>query len=131
MAVSQVDIEVGKRLTTLIKKLDDINSRQFAISIGIDPSQFSKIQKGAAAISLAKVVEISSKYNVNITWLIQGTGKMFLDLEQHQVAEVEENWNEKIDISLYKQDALVIKKSIEILLSGFPKSFNHHKTNSV
>jgi transcriptional regulator with XRE-family HTH domain len=72
LAVNQLDIEVGKRINEVIESQDNVSSRQFALSIGMDPSQFAKIIKGSAAISLEKLVEISSKYNVSIEWLITG-----------------------------------------------------------
>lgn len=75
MAVNQIDIEVGQRINQLIESQENLSSRQFAISIGMDPSQFAKIVKGIAAISLEKLVEISSKYNVSIEWLVTGETK--------------------------------------------------------
>lgn len=76
MAVNQIDIEVGQRINDVLEAQQNLSSRQFALSIGMDPSQFAKIIKGIAAISLEKLVEISSKYDVSIEWLITGEEKV-------------------------------------------------------
>lgn len=119
MAVNQLDIDVGKRINQVIESQENVSSRQFAISIGMDPSQFAKIVKGYAAISLEKLVEISSKYDVSIEWLI--TGKM--KEEQFEMAEGDPGYKTKPApgempedlLSLLKTEVFVIQSSLDKL----------------
>jgi transcriptional regulator with XRE-family HTH domain len=103
LAVNQIDIEVGQRINELIESQDNVSSRQFAMSIGMDPSQFAKIVKGIAAISLEKLVEISSKYQVSIEWLV--TGEM--TEEKHAFAEGEAG---------YIKEPAPVKMPVEVLV---------------
>lgn len=59
----------------ILNKEGKMNSGVFADSIGLDPSQFSKIKSGEVGITLEKIMEISSIYNVSIEWMITGKGE--------------------------------------------------------
>lgn len=65
-------------VATRIKEIQDklkINSRNFAISIGMDPSQLSKIEKGALGISTQYASKINETYGVNVSWILTGKGE--------------------------------------------------------
>jgi transcriptional regulator with XRE-family HTH domain len=64
---------VAARIKEIQEKLK-INSRSFAISIGMDPSQLSKIEKGALGISSTYATKINELYGVNVTWILNGKG---------------------------------------------------------
>lgn len=55
-----------------------LNGRQFAKSIGVDPSQYSKIESGKLNID-NYVRAISELYNVNANWLLFGQGNVFTE----------------------------------------------------
>jgi transcriptional regulator with XRE-family HTH domain len=59
-----------------IRKLKSMSGRDFAMSIGIDNSQYSKIESGKLMPTIQHLMEISSKYNVSIDWLLTGDGQM-------------------------------------------------------
>jgi hypothetical protein len=65
---------VATRINEIQDKLK-INSRSFAISIGMDPSQMSKIEKGALGISAAYASKINEVYGVNVSWILTGKGE--------------------------------------------------------
>lgn len=64
---------VGKRILFIQKELG-LNSRQFAISLEIDPSQMSKIEKDKLGLSKGAAESISRVYNIPIEWLMYGKG---------------------------------------------------------
>lgn len=66
----------GERLTMLIRELR-MNSRQFALSLEIDASYISKMEKGEKAISKKALAKINDKYKVNLEWLMFGRGNLF------------------------------------------------------
>lgn len=78
MPDSQLDIEIGKRLTEFLDELVDGNSRAFALKHGIDPSQLSKIQKGVRGLTVDKAVEFATTYGIDLNWLLTGVGDMYL-----------------------------------------------------
>lgn len=65
---------VAKRIIEIQQHLK-VNSRNFAISIGMDPSQMSKIEKGALGISANYADKISELYGVNVSWILTGKGE--------------------------------------------------------
>jgi transcriptional regulator with XRE-family HTH domain len=83
--VNELNEQIGGRLLTVLNRYKtewnsvESNKRfgkvEFARSINVDPSQFSKILKGAAGLSLESLLEISSKYAVDLNWLITGKEK--------------------------------------------------------
>jgi transcriptional regulator with XRE-family HTH domain len=64
---------VAERIKEVQTKLD-INSRNFAITIGMDPSQLSKIEKGALGISTSYASKINELFGVSVSWLLTGKG---------------------------------------------------------
>jgi hypothetical protein len=86
VATNQIDLTIGNRLQELIETLKKegfadakgkMNSGVFAESVGIDPSQFSKMKSGDVGITLEQILEISSIYNVSMEWIIAGSGPVF------------------------------------------------------
>lgn len=118
MAVNQIDIEVGKRINDLIDSRKDLSSRQFALSIGMDPSQFAKIVKGVAAISLEKLVEISSKYEVSVEWLVTGVTVE----ERFQLAEHDPGYKKRPSPGEMTVDLLTLKNQIGSALSSLQEA---------
>lgn len=106
MAVNQIDIEVGRRISQLVEA-NNVAARQVALAIGMDPSQFAKILKGTAAISLEKLVDISSKYNVDIKWLLTGRGAM-------EAEPLEERSKDIRYIKVANDEAVLVIPQIEI-----------------
>jgi transcriptional regulator with XRE-family HTH domain len=69
MSISQriKQIRVEKKLT----------GKEFATAINVDNSQYSKIENGKLAPTIDHLMELYSKFNVSIDWLLSGEGEMF------------------------------------------------------
>lgn len=64
-------MSIGLRIKELrIKK--NISIRDLSKEIGIDPSQFSKIEKDKLKLTIPRVVELSSFFNVSTDYLLTG-----------------------------------------------------------
>jgi len=66
------DIEVGNRLKT-IREDKGLTSRKFAISAGIDPSQYSKIEKGELPITKNILEKVVTKTGMDEEFILYGT----------------------------------------------------------
>jgi transcriptional regulator with XRE-family HTH domain len=76
VSVKKETILLGERISELINALK-VQDRDFAASIGIDQSQFSKIKNNKLPITLKQIMEIISIYNVRAGWLLDSEGSMF------------------------------------------------------
>ncbi len=67
------------RIETLIKE-KGLSSVKFAEAIGVQPSSISHVLSGRSKPSFDFMEKISSKFpDVNMNWLISGTGEMYKD----------------------------------------------------
>ena len=66
--------EAGLRLTQIIEQ-SGLNSRQFALHIGGDPSYLAKMEKGLKGISPAYIKKIEEKFFVRGHWILFGEGE--------------------------------------------------------
>jgi DNA-binding XRE family transcriptional regulator len=65
-----------------------LNKRQFANSLGIDPSISGNIESGKRDPSREVMLKLASIYNVNIHWLLTGIGPMFWTKDDQLQVEV-------------------------------------------
>lgn len=86
MADNQHIMTFGERLKFLIQELKEkgvvtgdgkMNSGSFAISIGVDPSQFSRVTKEEIGLTLNQLLKISEIYEVRTGWLLEGEMPVF------------------------------------------------------
>lgn len=64
--------QVGKRISYAIEKLG-ITDRQFALKIGVDPSQLSKILSGKLGLTHEKAVSIRDNFPIiSVGWILEG-----------------------------------------------------------
>lgn len=70
----------------LIRSHFGVSARQFAIKLGVDPSQYLKTEKGKYELSHEAAAELSSAYSVNLDWLFTGKGQM-LQSSQSEVSD--------------------------------------------
>ena len=66
-----VYMNISLRIKELRKK-NNISQKEFALSIGIDDSQLSKIERGILQPTLNLILEISSIYKTSTDWLLLG-----------------------------------------------------------
>ncbi len=69
---------VGERLVAF-RNAKQLSSRKVAMTIGVDPSQFLKIEKDKLDLTPAMIKELSSQYGISADWLLHGKGEMFID----------------------------------------------------
>lgn len=66
----------------IIRENNKLNSRQMAISLDIDPSQYLKIEKGKLNLPVEKAKVLCSTYGIDINWLLTGEGEMLLSTSE-------------------------------------------------
>lgn len=59
-----------------LRKSVRLTGKEFSRTLGIDNSQYSKIESGKLTPTIQQLLEISSHYNASIDWLLTGEGKM-------------------------------------------------------
>jgi len=70
-------MSIGERLTLLRKTLD-INQSMMAMVMGCTQANISLYEKDGSTMSVKYLVPLRNAYNVNLDWLLQGVGEMFL-----------------------------------------------------
>jgi transcriptional regulator with XRE-family HTH domain len=60
-----------------LRQVKKMTGKDFATSINMDNSQYSKIEKGRLTPTIKNLMEIYSRYNASIDWLLTGEGQMF------------------------------------------------------
>jgi transcriptional regulator with XRE-family HTH domain len=55
-----------------------MSGKEFSSAINIDNSQYSKIENGKLAPTIEHLMEIYSKFNVSINWLLTGEGEKYI-----------------------------------------------------
>ena len=60
-----------------------LNKSRFSESIGINPSQYTKIENGRLNLTMEHLLELSKVHEVSIDWLISGTGTIFHKKEEY------------------------------------------------
>jgi transcriptional regulator with XRE-family HTH domain len=61
-------------------------SKDFAASVKVDSSQYSKIEQGKLAPTINLIMELNSIYGISIDWLLTGTGSM---LKQNVISGID------------------------------------------
>lgn len=74
------DSGVSQRLKQ-VRRHFGLNQRQFALSANIDPSQYSKVELGMQQLGSEKLYSLTSRFSINIDWLMSGVGHMFIEPE--------------------------------------------------
>jgi len=70
-------MSVGKRLMLLRKTLD-INQSDLAMVMGCTQANVSVYEKDYSSMSAKYLTSLRNAYDVNLDWLLLGTGKMFV-----------------------------------------------------
>jgi transcriptional regulator with XRE-family HTH domain len=103
-----------------LRKSIGLTGKEFSRTIGVDNSQYSKIESGKLTPTIQQLVEIFSHYNVSVDWLLTGEGKMLRAQEDaiHQAIignnNVQAMGNSSVDARHYYSDSPdVLKAQIE------------------
>lgn len=117
---------VGKKIKEARTALK-ISQKVLAESLGIDPSQFSKIESGKIMPTLLQMIDIGKKLNKPIDWFIDN----YADIEIRQVS-YDQNFKEqyeqaKLNIELL-QKIESLKDQIKVLENNVGKYQNKSYT---
>lgn len=103
---------VGQRLRKIYETLG-YKQKDFAVELGISPKQLNRIVTGVSGVTDTTIKLISVKFNVNESWLKQGTGNSFKEFNFKEIVLVNEpEYSYKV-ISEEERDC--VKKLIAIL----------------
>ena len=64
-------IEIGRRLLA-IREAEEMQSGDFARSVGIDPSSYSKIEQGNKALKMEMGYVVAETYGVTMDYIYRG-----------------------------------------------------------
>jgi len=70
-------MSVKERVKSIRKKLH-LTLKEFAFNINVPLTTISKYEKGSVKPSFDVLANIGKVYNVNLNWLLNGKGEMFL-----------------------------------------------------
>lgn len=68
-------LTIGDRLKKVRERLA-MNATEFATSINVDQSHYSKVEKGQRNLSEENYKDISTIHGINLNWLLAGEGPM-------------------------------------------------------
>lgn len=84
---------MNERIKSLRKELK-LNQTEFANSIGVTPSNISKIESGAINTVTSSMIKlICNLYDVNEEWLRNGEGEMFNTTENALISTLKDKYN--------------------------------------
>jgi transcriptional regulator with XRE-family HTH domain len=61
-----------------------MKKNEFAKEIGTTPGQLTRILKGDGILTYNQLKLLSEKYNININWLLTGSGEIFNNNDYHK-----------------------------------------------
>lgn len=83
---------MNERLRILRKELK-LSQAEFGAKLGVSHAAISMIEKGNNELTDRMALSISNVFDVNIEWLLYGTGSMFLNKENFFIDELTEEFN--------------------------------------
>ncbi len=63
----------------LLRKTLKLNQTEFANNLGMTMRAIQKWEAGEVEIKISSILQIQKIYHVNLDWLVNGTGSMFLE----------------------------------------------------
>ncbi|MDR1403274.1 MAG: helix-turn-helix domain-containing protein, partial [Tannerellaceae bacterium] len=99
-----------------LRELEKLSKKDFALRIGIDNSQYGKIESGKLTPTIQQLMEISSKFNISTDWLLFGQGEVPEKQENNSIngnnnLVIQGNKNSQIDNRRYYSDSPDVLKA--------------------
>lgn len=79
--------EIAKNIKALRKDLG-LTQKEFANKLNITDTMISKYEKGNRVINKRTIAQICSTFNVNDTFIYEGTGDMYNSMEEIDIASM-------------------------------------------
>lgn len=73
-----IAVEIGQRVISIRKQLR-LHQKEMAADLNISASYLCEIESGRAKPNIELLIKMVSLYNINLNYLVMGTGKMLLD----------------------------------------------------
>jgi transcriptional regulator with XRE-family HTH domain len=64
-----------------LRESKKLSRKDFSLKLGIDNSQYSKIESGKLMPTIQLLMEISSNFDTSIDWLLMGKGEMLRNFD--------------------------------------------------
>lgn len=90
-----IKMDIGLRIKQL-RTENNYTQKAFSDMFKIDNSQMSKIEKGKLMPTISFLMEISSKLNTSVDWILTGHGKVLMNNE-YKTEQPENNLNEELN----------------------------------
>lgn len=84
-------VGIGERLRA-IRESEQMQSGEFALSVGIDPSSYSKIEQGKKALKMEMGYQVAERYGVTMDFIYRGR---LNDLPQKLAEHLRQTWKKK------------------------------------
>lgn len=113
-----------------IRKIVQLNQKEFSQRIEISQSALSQIEKGLTSLSFSTIENITKSFNVNCNWLIGGKGQVF-NTDEDGLGNISTNGQEipqelderlklqfqamNLENQYLKQEITFLRKEIELL----------------
>ena len=94
--------QIGDRILYIRKELG-LSQEAFGSKIGIKKSSMSSIEKNKSNPSEQTIKFICKEFNVNYSWLVKGTGDIFVETDDALLKALKEEYNlEDMHLKLIK-----------------------------
>ena len=121
----QINSRVLTAVGVVLDTHKELKKSDFAKMLDIKPSTFSEILKGRMNASSELMALLVSNYGISPTWLLTGTGEMFVSDEQSQYNNGRQETNkEKINCRVLTAVGIVLETHKELKKSDFAKMLN-------
>lgn len=84
MGKEQINSRVIAAVEVVLDKHNELTKTAIAKMLGIKPSTFTEILKGRMNASLDLLALLASNFGVSATWLLVGSGEMFVSEEKQK-----------------------------------------------
>jgi transcriptional regulator with XRE-family HTH domain len=101
--------EIADRIKYLRKDILKLKQHEFANALGLKQNNISNIERGENRLTKKNIDLISFIYNINPEWITNGSGDIFLDLNE------EENFYTKVGALLFENNRFKKRVLIQLL----------------
>lgn len=94
-----------KSRLNLLRETLSLSQNEFASQIGVTQGALSQLESGKSHLSLETLQKISSTFDVNCNWLVNGTGTIFNEQKTKKHALITVDFDNNVTIPLINEEA--------------------------
>jgi len=106
--------DVGLRFVLIRTELK-MNQKKFSYKLGISPSFLSYVERGKRSPSFFLVYSLQSIFQVNLNWLLTGTGNMFVKPAISTESKMKLELDKKLFLEVYERLETIFQEKNIIL----------------